>query len=142
LTDHSLTRPILGVGAIVIRDGSALLVRRGRPPRKGSWSLPGGRVELGERLEEALAREVLEETGIRVAVGSLSGLYEYIERDEDDRVVHHYVVADYRCRFLEGEPQASSDVDEARFVPTSELQSYALNDEALRMIREALEDRK
>jgi 8-oxo-dGTP diphosphatase len=140
LTDHSLTRPILGVGAIVIRDGSVLLVRRGRPPRKGSWSLPGGRVELGERLDQALEREVLEETGVRVAVGSLGGIYEYLERDEDDRIVHHYVVVDYRCRFLEGEPQASSDVDEARFVPTSELQSYALNDEALRMIREALAD--
>lgn len=95
-------------------------------------------MELGERLEEALAREVLEETEIRVAVEALSGIYQYIERDADDRVAHHYVVADYRCRFLSGEPHASSDVDDARFVPVREIEDYALNEEALKMIREVV----
>jgi 8-oxo-dGTP diphosphatase len=127
--------PVLGVGAIVFDADRVLLVRRATPPREGLWSLPGGRVELGERLEDALAREVLEETGLSVDVVSLVELFQYVERDGNERVRYHYVVADYLCRKRDGAPRAGSDVSDARFVPVERLASYELNPDALRMIR-------
>ena len=109
---------MLGVGAIVVRESALLLVRRGRAPAQGLWSLPGGRVEQGERLEDALQREVKEETGLDVAVGRLAGLFEVPGTDE------HYVVADYFAEVTgEVDPIAGTDAAEARWVPFEDLES-------------------
>jgi 8-oxo-dGTP diphosphatase len=138
--------PVLGVGALVFDAGdggseqSVLLVRRGAPPREGQWSFPGGKVELGETLEDALVREVVEETGLDVAVASFVDLFQYVERDPEGLVVYHYVVADYVCRRRGGSLRAGSDVSDARFVPVSAIAPYELNPEALRMIASVLQE--
>lgn len=107
--------PTLGVGAVVVVDGALLVVRRGRDPARGLWSLPGGRVEPGEALAEAVAREVKEETGLDVEVGELAGVFEVIDGA-------HFVVIDYFATCPVGQaPRAGSDAAEVRWVPVAEL---------------------
>lgn len=126
--------PQLGCGAIVRRDDTVLLVKRGRAPRAGEWAIPGGRVEAGERLEEAVAREVLEETGITIRVGAMVYQLEYIEHDSDGELAFHYVVLDYAAEYLSGEPRAGDDADETAWVPFHALGPMRLTDST----REAL----
>ena len=106
----------MGVGCVVVRDGAMLMVRRGKEPAKGLWSLPGGRLEHGESLVEAAAREVLEETGLEVKVSDLLGVYEALGDT-------HYVVLDYIGEAVGGaaEPTAGADAAEARWVPLEEI---------------------
>jgi mutator protein MutT len=103
-------RPIVGVGAVVIRDGQVLLVQRAQEPLSGKWTLPGGAVELGETLEEAVVRELREETGLEVRVLELVEAFERIARDESDRPRYHYVLLDYLCVPVSGDLLAGSDV--------------------------------
>ena len=91
--------PVVGVGGVVVRDGRVLLIRRGKPPLYGRWVVPGGTVELGETLEEALVREMEEETSLRVEPIEVLTVFDRIER-EGERVVYHYVIVDYLCRWL------------------------------------------
>ena len=109
--------PHVAVGAIVVRDDSLLMIRRGQEPAKGLWSLPGGRLEHGEYLADAVRREVKEETGLDVTAGELVGIFEVVGDT-------HYVILDFFAR-AEGaaEPVASSDVDEVRWVPLAEVAS-------------------
>jgi 8-oxo-dGTP diphosphatase len=116
--------PLVGVGAVVVHEGKVLLVRRGREPLKGQWSLPGGLLEVGESLEDGVIREVSEETGLRVAPLELIELLDRIHR-EGDRVRYHYVIADYLCRVTEGNLQAASDADEVRWVERAEWNSHS-----------------
>ncbi len=115
--------PLVGVGAVVVHAGKVLLVRRGREPLKGQWSLPGGLLEVGESLEDGVIREVSEETGLRVAPLELIELLDRIHR-EGDRVRYHYVIADYLCRVTEGNLQAASDADEVRWAERAEWSSH------------------
>jgi 8-oxo-dGTP diphosphatase len=109
------TTPTLAVGAIVIHDDSLLMVRRGREPNKGLWSVPGGRVESGEYLSDALIREVREETGIDIEVGDLLGILEWAG-DE------HFVILDFLAQpFDDATPNASDDAVEARWVPLRDV---------------------
>jgi ADP-ribose pyrophosphatase YjhB (NUDIX family) len=134
----SAAAPVVGVGGVVVRDGRALLIRRGKPPLLGCWSLPGGAVELGERLEQALEREILEETGVVARPLELIELVDRIER-EGDSVAYHYVIADYLCEWLSGEARAGSDALEARFVDPEALAGLGLPDDAARIVRRGLE---
>lgn len=113
------TAPLVGVGAVVVDQTRVLLVRRGREPLKGHWSLPGGALEVGESLQEGVIREVAEETGLQVEPVQLIELLDRIHR-ESDRVRYHYVIADYLCRVTGGTLLASSDADEVRWVERSE----------------------
>jgi ADP-ribose pyrophosphatase YjhB (NUDIX family) len=118
--------PIAGVGAVIVRDDAdgrkrVLLIRRGQEPLKGEWSLPGGAVELGETLEEAICREVFEETGLVVEVVDTVQAFDRISRDEADRVRYHYVLIDFLCRMTGGSLACATDAVEARWAGVGEL---------------------
>jgi 8-oxo-dGTP diphosphatase len=116
--------PLVGVGAVVVDNGRVLLVRRGREPLKGQWSLPGGLVELGESLTAGVVREVLEETGLIVEPLELVELLDRIHHD-NERVRYHYVIADYLCRVTGGTLNAASDADDAKWVERAEWNSHS-----------------
>ncbi len=116
--------PLVGVGAVVVDKGRVLLVRRGREPLKGHWTLPGGALELGESVTAGVMREVREETGLSVEAVELVELVDRIYR-EGDRVRYHYVIADYLCRVTGGEMRAGSDAEEARWVEHAEWNSHS-----------------
>lgn len=120
-------RPIVGVGAVVVDgDGRVLLVKRERPPLAGEWSLPGGCVEAGEGLDEAVRREVLEETGLVVEVSSFLGVVDRRFRDAAGRTEYHYVLLDYRCRPTGGSLLAASDARDVAWAHPSDLVAYGL----------------
>jgi 8-oxo-dGTP diphosphatase len=116
--------PLVGVGAVVVEQGRVLLVQRGTEPAKGKWSIPGGLMDVGESLRDAVAREVLEETGLVVEPIELIELLDRIHRD-GDRVRYHYVIADYLCRVVGGTLLAASDADAVRWVERAEWNSHS-----------------
>jgi len=137
-------RPIVGVGGVIIEDGRALLIRRGREPLLGEWSIPGGTLELGETLEEGVARELLEETGLKVRVLELIEVFDriYVEStggaEEPKRGPRfHYVIMDYLCERIGGEAVAASDVTDVAFAREEELEKYKLTETALRILHKA-----
>ena len=126
-------RPLVAVGAVALRDdGALLLVRRGKAPALGRWSLPGGRVDWGETLSDALRREVAEETGLEVAPGKLAGLVERRYLDEGFR----YVILDYHVTVTGGTLRPGSDVTDARWVLPSEMVRLELSDGLLEALRD------
>ena len=114
-------RPFLAVSAAIVRDGHVLVVRRARPPANGLFSLPGGVVEAGETLHQALQREVMEETGITIEPVALAGFRETISRDGEDRVERHFVILPFAARWIAGEPRLNEELSEARWVRPAEL---------------------
>jgi ADP-ribose pyrophosphatase YjhB (NUDIX family) len=114
-------RPVPGVGALVIDNGKILLVERGREPLKGYWSLPGGAVETGERLEDALRREVREETGLEVDIVHLIEVFERIMKGEDGVAEYHYILIDYICLPSGGTLAASDDASRAAWFAEDEV---------------------
>ncbi len=132
-------RPIVGVGGVIVDGGKVVLIKRRYEPLKGQWSLPGGGVEIGETLEAAVARELLEETGLEVMVGPVIEVFDRIMRDDDERVRYHYVLVDYLCWPVAGELRAGSDVDAAVLVDPTDLNSYNLTDKATAVIERGLQ---
>ena len=131
-------RPIVGVGGVIVEDGKVLLVRRKYEPLKGHWSLPGGMVEIGEMLEAAVTRELLEETGLAVDVGPVIEVFDRITADEDDRIRYHFVLIDYLCWRADGALRAGSDVDAAIWADPDNLTEYSLTDKAMSVIRRGM----
>ena len=132
-------RPYVGIGGIIVHEGRVVLVKRRFEPLAGQWSIPGGAVETGETLEACLIREMSEETGFVVEVGPVVEVLDRITRDEQGRVLYHFVLIDYLCRPVGGELRAGSDVAEAVLAEPSELPQYALTEKALSVIERALE---
>src|SRR6266404_5174260 len=116
-------RPFLAVSAAIVRDGKVLVVRRARPPAHGVYTLPGGVVEVGETLVEAVAREIREETGMAIEPVALAGFRETVVRDAQDRVERHFVILCFAARWQAGEPVLNEELDEARWVDPAELAS-------------------
>ena len=130
-------RPIVGVAAVVIEDDCVVLVRRGQAPAYGDWSLPGGAVELGETLEEAIVREVEEEIGLKVKVIDLIAVLDRIFLDEAGQVQFHYVLMDFLCLKAAGLLRASGDVLACAQVPMASLTHYKLSRETEEVIKRA-----
>jgi len=130
--------PLLGVGAVVFRGEDVLLIERGKEPLKGWWTLPGGLVEPGERLENAVRREVMEETGLRVTPKAIAAVFERIMPDEDGCTEFHYVIVDYLCDYESGTLQAASDVADAAWVSMADMGSIKMAPGTPPVIREAL----
>jgi ADP-ribose pyrophosphatase YjhB (NUDIX family) len=131
-------QPIVGVGAVIVQDSKVVLVKRKYEPLAGQWSLPGGRLELGETLEAGLAREMLEETGLIVEVGPVVDVFDRILLDPERRVRYHYVLIDYLCRPISGSLAHGSDVAAAEFVDPGQLAVYRLTPKATSVIEKAL----
>jgi 8-oxo-dGTP diphosphatase len=130
-------QPRIGVGAVVLHRDRVLLVRRGGQPSAGKWSLPGGLVDLGERLEDAIRRELAEECGLEVCLLGVAGVVERVVRDEAGRVRYHYVLVDYAARADRAEARAGSDAAEVRWVPVAEVDRLDVTDGLTDMIRRA-----
>lgn len=130
-------QPVVGVGGVVIVDSRAVLVRRGSAPLKGEWSIPGGRLELGETLVEGVQRELREETGLEVRVLELLDVFERIVPEERARPQYHFVILDYLCEAASGVPRPGGDVTEVALVSEDELGGYGLTPAATRVLRKA-----
>ncbi len=128
-------RPWVGIGVVALKGDAVMLIRRGKPPRAGSWSLPGGGQRLGEPVEDCARRELLEETGIEVGPLHLLAVVDGITPgDPGHGPRFHYTIIDYRARWLAGEPRPGGDVTEAAWVKLDALAPFALTPEALRVI--------
>ena len=130
--------PLVGAAAAIFdAAGRVLLVRRGRPPRQGQWGLPGGLLDLGERLVDGARREVREECAIEVEIGGLVTTFEFVQRDDDGRIEYHYVVLDYWARHLSGQAVAQDDAAAVRWVSMPELDSLDVHVETRDVIEKA-----
>jgi ADP-ribose pyrophosphatase YjhB (NUDIX family) len=135
-------RPVLGVGALIIENSRILLVERAREPLKGWWSLPGGVVETGERLEDALRREVREETGLEVEGVQLLEVFERIMPDSDGKTEYHYVLMDYVCHPAGGTLCAGDDAGRAQWFNEAEIDGLKLTEGTAGVIRKAFLQRE
>lgn len=132
--------PLCAVSGVIFdSEERVLLVRRGRPPARGKWSLPGGVVQLGEELEEALKREILEESGLVVEGGPLLAVSSRIVRDQDGKIQYHYILLDYLCRFVQGQLRAGSDAEDVGWFEWNTLEGLDLTEGVLGVIRKGRE---
>jgi len=130
------TSPLVGVGAIVIREGKILLIKRAVPPGVGKWSIPGGLVEVGETLSQACVRETEEETGVKIEVLELINVFDIIDRDDAGRTKYHYVLIGFLARPVGGSEKMSSECTEMKWVPHTEAKAMDLTRTAKRAIDE------
>jgi ADP-ribose pyrophosphatase len=126
--------PRVAIGGVVFKDGGVLLVRRGKPPAHGEWAIPGGSVELGETLKQAVEREIHEETGITVRAGEVCHIFDAVKRDDDRRVQFHYVIIDLMAEYVSGEPIPASDVTEAAWLEPGDLTGRPINATTLELL--------
>ncbi len=137
-------RPVMGVGGVIIDNGRTVLIRRGTEPLRGEWSIPGGTIEIGETLDEAVQRELREETGLEVRVLELIELFDRIYLDQHSTAAtdkkkprFHYVIADYLCELTGGEPRAGSDVTDLALAREDELVRFHLTEKATSVLKKA-----
>ena len=131
-------RPIAGVGVVVFRNEEVLLVKRKRAPYKGQWSIPGGKQELGETVTQAARRELMEETGVEVNELTLIDVVDIIVRDEEGKILYHYIVADYRAHWLSGECSPGDDAQDVQWFNLNKLGSISLLDKTRKIILKAV----
>ena len=127
--------PLVAVGAVVFNNNRVLLVRRGQAPSEGLWAIPGGSVKIGETLQKAAEREILEETGIRIRAGEPIYTFDVIERDTDGEIRFHYVIVDLAADYVSGEPSAGDDASEARWVSAHEVHELEVSPPALNLLK-------
>jgi ADP-ribose pyrophosphatase YjhB (NUDIX family) len=132
------SRPIIGIGAVILIDGAVVLIRRRHEPLAGHWTIPGGTLDLGETLESGAAREALEETGLLVDVGPVIEVFDRILLDDAGKVRYHFAIVDYLCRRRGGELRAGSDAIDIAVAKPDDLGSYHLAAKAHDVIRKAL----
>ncbi|MEQ8213213.1 MAG: NUDIX hydrolase [Smithellaceae bacterium] len=128
--------PRIGVGGITIHEGRVLLVKRGVAPNRGQWAIPGGTLQLGETLQECVAREIFEETGITIKVGVCAYVFDYLERDDAGKVKYHFVVVDYIGEYVSGEPKGGDDAEDAGWFKPEDLYKMTVAKNSLAALRE------
>lgn len=131
-------RPIIGVGAVIVQGERVLLVRRDTEPLRGEWSVPGGMLELGEKLRDGVRREVEEETGMEVEPGEVLDVFDSIFTDTLGRTQYHYVLIDYLCRTISGQARPGSDVSDVRWVAAEALPAMELRESIEQVVRKGL----
>ena len=131
-------RPLVGAGAVIVRGDQVVLVRRGRPPLAGEWSIPGGVVKLGETLRQAAEREAREETGLEIEAGEVLEVFESITPDAAGKTCYHYVIVDFLCGLKSGELRAGSDALEVKWCRAEELAEMKVSEAATKVILKAL----
>jgi len=133
-------RPHIGVGVLLVRDNHLLLVKRKYNPDAGYWSIPGGHLDLGEKVEVSAVREAFEETGFKVKVSRLAGIIDKIMYDNEGKIEYHYVLINYFVEQIEGDedqpPKAADDALEARFVPFEQLSTYNLTESLIELLKQ------
>jgi len=127
-------RPRVGVGAVVIHDEKVLLVKRAGEPNKGLWAIPGGTLKIGETMREGAAREILEETGITVAVGECIYVFDLIERDPEGKIKFQFVVVDFAALYVRGEPKGADDAEEAGWFGPEEFSDLPVSENTLKIL--------
>ncbi len=130
-------RPVVGVGAVIIKDGKILLVKRGNEPNKGKWSIPGGLVNTGESLVDALKREIMEEVGLEIDVDDVACVSEEVFRDNGN-VKYHYIIIDFFANITGGELRVGSDAVDARWVKLNEIDSLDVVDFVRKLVNKIL----
>jgi ADP-ribose pyrophosphatase YjhB (NUDIX family) len=127
-------RPLVGVGAIIVDRGRVAMIKRGKAPLLGEWSIPGGMLELGETLRKGAEREALEETGLVVRATELLGVFDRVVPDEDKRTLYHYVLIDFLCERISGDLRAAGDAAEARWFTREEVSKVSLAEDTAAVI--------
>lgn len=134
----NLPRPLVGVGAVIWNETDEIvLIRRGQAPRRGEWSIPGGKLDWGESVRDGLLREVREETAVTAEIAGLIDVVDSVTRDPAGAILHHYVLIDFNARYVSGELLAGADAAEARWVAFAALGEYSLWTETRRIIETA-----
>ncbi len=131
-------RPFVGVGVVVYKGDEVLLIQRGKPPRSGQWSLPGGVQELGETVRQAAHREVREETSVEIELLGLVDVIDSVRHDAAGKVRFHFTLVDMAAEWRAGEPRAGDDAAAAEWVALDEIEDYLAWSETVRVIREGL----
>jgi len=130
-------QPLVGVGALIVENGRAVLIKRGKAPLLGEWSIPGGMLELGETLRQGAEREALEETGLVVRAAELLGVFDRVVPDAGGNVLYHYVLIDFLCEKVSGELQAGADAADARWFTPEEAAKLTLAEDTAGVIQAA-----
>jgi ADP-ribose pyrophosphatase YjhB (NUDIX family) len=130
--------PVVGVGAVVVRDGKSLVIKRAHEPRKGEWSLPGGLLELGESLQDAVRREIKEETSLDIDVGPIIETFDRVHHDDQGKIRYHFVIVDFLCWASGGDAVPGSDAEAVAWVTAAEIDDYGINAHAKAVILRGL----
>ena len=128
--------PRVAVGAIVFNDNKVLLVRRGKPPAEGVWAIPGGSVKLGETLQQAAEREILEETGVTIRAREPAYTFESIQRDVSGAIRFHYVIIDLNADYVDGEPKPADDALDARWFSPNDIQTMKVSEPTRNLLKD------
>lgn len=138
ISEIKITQPRVTVGAIVLKENKILLVKRKRPPHQGCWAIPGGKIELGETIQQAAEREIKEETGITIRAKDPIYIFDYIERDEGGDICFHYVIIDVAADYLSGDLQAGDDAEMANWFTMDEAEKLALTSSTKKLLKEKI----
>ena len=134
-----LNYPIISAGGVIIIDGKILMIKRRNEPEAGKWTIPGGAINIGERIKDGLKREIFEETGLCVDVKKLLDIMEKIIKDNQGKIKYHYLIADYLCEYVSGDINASSDALEAKLISSDDIDKFELCDGTKGIIEMALD---
>jgi ADP-ribose pyrophosphatase YjhB (NUDIX family) len=130
-------QPMVGVGALIVENGRVVLIKRGKAPLQGEWSIPGGMLELGETLRAGTEREAVEETGLTVRARELLGVFDRVVPDSEQRIVYHYVLIDFLCEVVGGDLRAGADAADARWFTHQEIAGLPLAEDTATVIQAA-----